>query len=135
MAIKKTTAILICIIMGACSPWSEQELGDGFFFLPSYIAMDVGFDDGSLIYKSTQKNYYQTILIQGGILEVNKDNRFILVGQNERQMDMNILTEVFYYWIIDKPYTIVYGPFTYSDYLDKKSELKIPKKLKLKCEK
>lgn len=150
--IKKTTIFLICLILNSCSPWakqeislfflamsscfSEAELGDGYYYLSYYDAIDVGYNEGSLIYKSTQKSYYQTILIQGGIVEVKKNKQFIIVGQNKQQVDRNFKTEVYYYWIIDKKNKPdVYGPFTLDDYLTKKRELEVPKNLRLKCEK
>ena len=67
---KKTILFLLCLMMGACSFCSEEELGNGYYYLPDYEALDIGYCKGSTIYKSIQKNCFQTVLIQGGILEV-----------------------------------------------------------------
>ncbi len=122
------------MVLGACLPWSEGELGKGYYYLPNYEAKDVGYDGGSTVYKSTQKNYFQIVLIQGGILEVNKNMDFILIGQNKQQLDLKQKTKVYYYWIIDKNNSKVYGPYILNEYLEKKNELGVPEKLKLKCE-
>ena len=148
--IKKIIIFLVCLLLSSCSPWekqeislffltmsscfSEAELGNGYYYLSNYDAIDVGYNEGSLIYKSTQKSYYQTILIQGGILEVTKDRDFILVGQNKQQVDLKHKTAVYYYWIINKNNSEIFGPLTFDDYLKKKKELAVPETLKLKCE-
>ena len=74
------------------------------------------------------------MLIQGGILEVMKDRDFILVGQNKQQFDLKQKTAVYYYWIINKNTSEVFGPLAFDDYLTKKKELGVSEKLKLKCE-
>lgn len=148
--IKKIIIFLVCLLLCSCSPWvkqeislffltmsscfSEAELGNGYYYLSYYDAIDVGYNEGSLIYKSTQKSYYQTILIQGGILEVAKDRDYILVGQNQQQTDLKYKTAVYYYWIINKNNSEVFGPLTFDEYMVKKKELGVPKDLKLKCE-
>lgn len=148
--IKKIIIFLVCLLLCSCSPWvkqeislffltmsscfSEAELGNGYYYLSYYDAIDVGYNEGSLIYKSTQKSYYQTILIQGGILEVAKDRDYILVGQNQQQTDLKHKTAVYYYWIINKNNSEVFGPLTFDEYMVKKKELGVPKDLKLKCE-
>ena len=120
--------------MEACSFWSNEELGNGYYYLPDYEAIDIGYCKGSTIYKSIQKDYFQTVLIQGGILEVMKDRDFILVGQNKQQFDLKQKTAVYYYWIINKNTSEVFGPLAFDDYLTKKKELGVSEKLKLKCE-
>ena len=121
--------------MAACSFWSDEELGNGYYYLPDYEAVDIGYCEGSTIYKSIKKNYYQTILIQGGILEVSKNRDFILVGQNKQQIDLKHKTDVYYYWIIIKDNSEVFGPLTFDEYMIKKKEMGVPECLKLKCEK
>lgn len=149
--IKKIIIFLVCLLLSSCSPWVKQEislffltmsscfskaeLGNGYYYLSYDDAIDVGYNEGSLIYKSTQKSYYQTILIQGGILEVKKDKTYILVGQNQQQTDLKYETVVYYYWIINKNNSEVYGPLLFDNYLAKKKELGVPETLKLKSEK
>lgn len=133
--IKNKLIFFVCLMMSSCLSWSEEELGDGYYYLPYYEAIDVGYNDGSVVYKSTQKLYFQTILIQGGIIEVKKDEKYILIGQNKQQHDLDYETKVYYYWIINKHSSSVYGPYTLDKYLAKKKELDVPESLKLKSEK
>lgn len=132
---KKTLLFLSCLVMAAsCSFWSDEELGNGYYYLPDYEAEDIGYCEGSTIYKSIKKNYFQIILIQGGILEVTKDRDFIVVGQNKQQDDLSYKTKVHFYWIINKNNSEVFGPLTFDEYMVKKKDLGVPKDLKLKCE-
>ena len=149
--IKKSIVFIACLMISSWSPWakqeiglfflamssyfSEAELGDGYYYLSYYNAIDVGSNEGSMIYKSTQKSYFQTILIKGGIIEVNKDKAYILVGQNKQQLDLKVKTDVYYYWIIEKARTEIYGPLTFDEYIAKKKELGVSESLKLKSEK
>ena len=134
---RNVIVLLICLIMNSCLPWSEEELGNGYYYLPDYKAIDIGYSGGSMIYQSFKKNCFKNegILIKGGVLKVNKDNVFILVGQNKEQFDLNYKTEVYFYWIINKHSSDVYGPLVFEDYLERKAELGVPDNLKLKCEK
>lgn len=132
-SLKHFTLFIILLFFSSC--FSEADLGDGYYYLSYGNAIDNGYNEGSTIYKSPQKLCFQTVLIQGGILEVNKSKDYILVGQNKQQKDSNEKTKVFYFWIINKQSSGVYGPFVSDEYENKKKELGVPESLKLKCEK
>lgn len=63
---------------------SEQLLGEEYFYLPQYEAVDVGYPGGTTIYKSDHQNVFTTVLVQGGVVEVQKDNHFILAARNRK---------------------------------------------------
>ena len=56
----------------------EQELGEGYYYLPSYEAVDVKCPGGSVVYKSAQKYLFSLIRIDGDLKGVNANRRFIL---------------------------------------------------------
>jgi hypothetical protein len=35
----------------------NEDLGDGYYYLPPYEALDIGFPEGAVIYKSSQKTH------------------------------------------------------------------------------
>jgi hypothetical protein len=109
----------ISILLSGCQ-WSNSDLGDSYYYLDSYEAVDVGFPDGAVIYKSSTKNLYQEIKITKQVVQVSHNDRFILVKQltNKDRLDTN-------YFIIHKKYDIVYGPMNLNSFTKIKSFLKI----------
>ena len=59
----------------------NQELGDNYYFLHDYEAVDIGFPDGAVIYKATQKNVFNNIKIHGNVVGANSNNDFIIAIQ------------------------------------------------------
>lgn len=118
--------------------WQQgQFLDDGYFYMPQYEAIDVGFPYGSAIYKSDRINHFSKdcILMNGGIIDVNHNDSFILVGQNRSQTDNETEKDVAYFWVVVKNTSDVYGPMSFEQYLAKKKELGVPDRLRLKYEK
>lgn len=72
---------LLCIFLITLFGCSEQKLGDGYFYLPDYEAMDVGYPYGSIVYKSNQKNVYRDILIHADVISCTVKGHYILVVQ------------------------------------------------------
>lgn len=56
-------------------------------------------------------------------------------SDKKKQMEMLENSNIHVYYIIDQKTSDVFGPLSYDDYLKKKTELGVPEKLKLKCEK
>ncbi len=105
----------------------EQNLGDNYFYLPEYEAIDFGFPNGSVIYKSEQKYIFTNVKIQGDILLVNSDENFIVAIQKIKNINKQ-------YFIIEKKTDLIHGPHNKKDYLQKRAELGIPEGLKFKEE-
>ena len=116
----------------------EQTLGDNYFFLPKYEALDVGYPDGAIIYKSPEKNLFKEIKIKKEVVSVEHNRDFIIAIQesnnnsfeigNSHIEERNFLN----YFIIVKKTNHVYGPFKYSDYVSMRKELKVPNNLMFK---
>ena len=126
---------IFCII--SCIPFSEQDLGNGYYYLPEYEAIDIGYPYGSTIYKSDKVLCFHrdNILISGGIIEVDHNDSYILVGQNKSQADDEFDGDVNYFWIVVKMSSDIFGPLSFEQYLEKKKELGVPERLRLKYEK
>jgi len=118
----------------------EQDLGDNYYYLPRYEAIDIGFPGGGIIYKSTQKNVFSNIKIYGNVINVNTNEDYIVAIQNADTSyiatthSTDAKKESLQYFIIQKKSDLVYGPYTKEKYLQKREELEVPKELQLKVE-
>jgi hypothetical protein len=131
-------ALLLIGILFFVTGDDEQILGDNYFYLPEYEAVDVGYPGGAIIYKSPQKNLFREIKIHNKVLSVAHNRDFILAIQ--QPMD-SLLTKkessnvsdnkVLNYFIIVKKSDSIYGPLSKPEYLQKRKELNIPEDLKL----
>jgi hypothetical protein len=72
---------LLCIFLITLFGCSEGSLGDGYFYLPEYDAMDTGYPYGSVVYKSTQKNIFQQLIIRADVISCTVKGHYILVVQ------------------------------------------------------
>lgn len=129
--------VITTILFVSCKshPYDEEELGNGYYYLSALEAVDIGYMGGSMIYHSSKLNVFDDIIIKSGIVEVNKDKDFVLIGQNMQQKDLDISKTSYYFWIINKSENAVYGPLLFNDYLTKKKELRVSNKLSLRSEK
>ena len=129
--IKKIIAIIILITVVLFFFWGEskQDLGDSYYYLPKYEAIDVGYPGGAIIYKSQQKYLFSDIKISGNIIDVNSNDNFVLAVQ--KLDNLNIETDSLQYFIIVKKTDLMYGPFNSELYLQTRINLEIPKKLNL----
>ena len=59
----------------------EQNLGNGYYFLPDYEAIDIGYSYGNMLYKSDKKNHFNNIIIFSDIKKINFNNYYIIVLQ------------------------------------------------------
>lgn len=75
--------LALIFILDACNSSSDKV---SIFYLDEYEAKDIGFNYGSMVYKSNVKNKFEEILIFSEIIEFKKIPNCILVKQrfNER---------------------------------------------------
>ena len=139
---KLIIAIWIIFISGisffiACNP-DEQDLGDHYYYIPKYEAVDVGYPGGGIIYKSQQKNLFSDIKIRGNVVQTRANKNFIVAIQNadtsylenkSSKIEEKLPVQ---YFIIAKRDNKIYGPFTKEEYLSKRHELSVPENLELK---
>ena len=107
---------------------SEREygdLGDHYFYMSEYDAMDMGVPDGAFIYKSREKNSWgdNEIKIHRDVIKAKNDKDFIIAIRRKKQ------NGTLQYYIIAKYSDTVYGPFQKEDYLKKREDLFVSKKL------
>ena len=115
---------------------SEQELGDGYYYLPAYEAVDMGYPGGPIVYQSTERHSFSRVLIDGDLQDVNKNGQFILAV---RQPPTPLPTAPaassakpgWQYFIVAKASGTVYGPYTGQEYARKREELGVPRQLQL----
>lgn len=125
--------VVLFLIFGSAN---EQDLGDNYYYLPEYEAVDIGYPNGAIIYKSPQRYLFRDVIIHKTVISVNKNKDFIIaIQQNDSVNQSNVLDSIcLHYFIIVKQADEVYGPFSKIEYLRKREELKIPHNLKLKDE-
>ena len=111
-----------------------ETLGDNYYYLSPYEAIDVGFPEGAIIYKSSQKNLFSDIKIQGEVISINYDKDFIVAVQQKKSSEELVKDKMLYYFIIEKKLDNVIGPLSKQEYLKKREELGVPRELKLKEE-
>ena len=130
--------ILLCGVLFFVSEGDEQDLGDNYFYMPKYEAMDVGYPGGGIVYKSPEKYFYKEIKITGNVAEAYANKDFIIASQNTdtsyiETMHSNVAKQgLMLYFIIEKKSDLIYGPYKKEEYLQKREELKVSKKLQLK---
>ncbi|MBO9619646.1 MAG: hypothetical protein J7539_11480 [Niabella sp.] len=96
----RTTAFAFLLLSSSFfSSCDERELGNNYYYLPDDEAYDTGFPDGSIIYKSEDKNSFADIKIIADISEVKHDNRYIIVLQQPNKAKLKkSLKEQFLLW-------------------------------------
>ncbi len=127
--------ILLSVILLLIFGRDKQDLGDDYYYLPKYEAIDVGYPEGAIVYKSSQKYLYSDIKIQGNVISVNSNKDFVIAIQKTDSSYVEKahsgITDLHYY-IIVKRSDLVYGPYSKKEYLQKRKEIGVPKELKLK---
>ena len=132
--------ILSLVVLFFIFKGDEQDLGDGYYYLPKYEAKDVGYPNGAIIYKSRRKYSYDDVKISGEVISVNKNKEFIIAIQKvDREYNIKMKTNAsdsnsLHYYIIAKKIDSVYGPLNYSEFLKKRKDLKVPEELIFKKE-
>jgi hypothetical protein len=103
------------------NPHVHECVKDGFFMLIDQKPMDSVFGNYIRIYYN-DTNY---LCRREFDTTKNRDIRELMMENSK----------IHTYWILSIETADVYGPFTFIQYLKKKTELGVPEKLKLKCEK
>lgn len=132
---KWSIAILVLIAAGIVFTMMfekhDWDLGNSYYYLPAYEAIDTGTEEGSMIYKSNQRNVFSEIKIYGEVTGVNHDENFIIATQRKRGKVENVNNKIVQYFIINKKTDVVYGPLSERNYVQKRKELGVPKVLEL----
>ena len=129
--------VVLCLILGGVN---EQNLGDNYYYLPEYEAIDIGYPYGAIIYKSEQRYVFNDVKIHRNVISINKNKQFIIAIQQDDSINIksgqsNVLdSNHLHYFIILKKTDVVYGPLSKIEYMKKRDELKIPHSLKLEDE-
>lgn len=107
---KNTTRLLILIFTLICFSCSEGDLGDGYYFLPKYESVDVGYPNGeAIVYKSNQEYLFSDVKIRGDVMKVKSDSEFIIAKRDPLvRRDSN--TGLIEYYIIIKKNDSLIGP-------------------------
>ena len=130
-------AVLLCGLL--LSLWgNDYELGDGYYFLPAYEAYDIG--GTPIVYKSTQREVFSNIKIEGDLRGVKANRQFILVV---RQPPTSPVERVWspapfnrkglQYFILVKTSDAVYGPYDSSKYIQQRTRLGVPLNLQVEA--
>jgi hypothetical protein len=108
---KRLTIHIIVLSFIFCS-CSNRDLGDGYYYLPKYESIDIGYPDGAaIIYKSNQEYLYSDVKIQGDVIEVKSNSKYIIAKRNPLiNRDKN--TEILEYYLILKKNDSLIGPLT-----------------------
>ena len=135
---KKILILIWIFFIYSCG--DNRSLGDNYFYLPMYEAIDVGYV-GSIVYKSHNKNVFSNIIIEPNIIDLRVNKKFILAVQKPDTDNKGVWADIIIdteeekkelrYFIIVKATDKVYGPYLKDKYLLKRKELNIPKELKL----
>jgi hypothetical protein len=123
--------VLFFVILFLVLKWDNDDLGDNYFYLPPYQAIDVGYPGGAIIYKSPAKNIIRDVKIHREVIRVNSNKDFIIAIQQQKDSSNTNKIGLLYYFIIVKKSDIVYGPFKKEEYVQKREELGVPNNLQL----
>ena len=91
---------------------SDMDLGDGYYFLPEYEALDIGFPNGAIVYKSFDKNVFEDIIIPATVVEAKNRGDYIIaiqIPQNDT---------VKRYFVIDKKGSKIFKDLNKKEFLD-----------------
>ena len=121
----KKAFLHIWILLFACASCSDRKLGNDYYFLPKYESIDVGYPNSeAIVYKSSQEYVFSDIKIQGDVLEVNFNSKYIIAKRDPLiKRDEN--SGVIEYYIIEKKSDKLFGPLTEKGFDKKTVELKI----------
>ncbi len=97
--------ILIAVLLLTSCGYSDAFLGDGYYYLSVEEAIDVGYPDGAIIYKSTERYFFKDVVITGDVIKVENNKSYIAAKQIDR------ITDSINYFLIDKISNINHGPF------------------------
>lgn len=115
--------ILLGLLFFGCTK-SEADLGDNYYWLPKYEAIDVGYPNSeAIVYKSHNRWIFNDIKINGDVVKINSDSKHVVAKRKPNNIDNNV--DKFEFYIIVKEHDSVIGPLNYKTYLETKKELKV----------
>ena len=100
--------------------WSDAYLGNNYYYLNKFEAIDIGYPNGAIIYKSQQENVFQNVIVHGNVVNVNFNEQFILAKQSPLKNPTDTV-----YFIILKKLDKVYGPLKANSFTNMKKVFKI----------
>lgn len=119
----KKTYLYILILLFTFISCSERKLGKDYYFLPKYDSIDLGYPNSeAIIYKSNEENVFSDIIIQGDVLEVNFNSKYIISKRNPL-ISRNENSGLIEYYIIEKKSDKIFGPLTENEFHKKTVEL------------
>ncbi len=124
--------LLLCGVLFLIMRNDEQILGENYYYLPEYEAYDVGYPEGGIIYKSSEKNLFSNVIIHGNVIRMNDNKNFIIAMQLKDDSAKIDKQQLLHYFIIEKKSDLIYGPFKKEEYLQKREELGVQRELQLK---
>lgn len=124
--------LIVCGVLFLITRTDEQTLGENYYYLPEYEAYDVGYPEGGIIYKSSERYLFSNIIIHGNVIRMNDNKGFIIAMQLKNDSTKIDKNELLHYFIIEKKSDLIYGPYKKEEYLQKREELGVPKELQLK---
>lgn len=103
----------------------DRDLGDGYFHLPKYEAIDVGYPENeSILYRSSEEYLFSDIIIKGDVIEVQSDSRHIIAKRDPLiKRDNN--TGTIEYFIIQKVNDSLIGPLTKKVFKESTNDLNV----------
>lgn len=123
--------LILCGVLFIVMSPDEEVLGENYYYLPEYVAYDVGYPEGGIIYKSSQKNSFSNIIIHGNVIRMDDNKDFIIAMQLKDDSAKIDKKQLLHYFIIEKKSDLKFGPYNKEEYLQKREELNVPKGLKL----
>lgn len=119
-------SIILALICFSCN---QRELGDDYYYLPKYEAIDIGYPEGeAIVYKSNQEYSFSDVKIRGDVLEVEADSKFI-IAKRDPLISNAINTGVVEYYVILKETDSIIGPLTIAKFEETISNLCINLKI------
>lgn len=109
----------------------NQDLGNSYYYLPKYEAIDIGYPEGAIIYKSAKKNLFTNIKIEADVIKVNSNEDFIIAIQKPIKINLDTTqsnsfgVNILRYFIIVKKADSIYGPYTKEEYVRMRDKLGI----------
>lgn len=109
--IMKRFVIILLVMSIACAACNDdRRLGNGYFLLPKYEAIDIGYPNGeAILYRSTEEYLFDDIIIAGDVTEVNHNSKFIVAKRNPHNDRGTNSGQVEYYLILKEKDSLI-GP-------------------------
>lgn len=114
---KKTYFTVLLFIIFSCA--DNTNLGNDYYYLPEYEAMDIGYPNSAIIYKSFNKNVFKDVKISANVKKAKSNINYIIALQIPKNSSKRN------YFIIDKRYDKIYGPLETIDFFKLKSKMRI----------